>query len=199
MFMTAPLAGQLSQRFDPRYVLIAGFLFFALGTWQMTYVTKDWDFWELLWPQIFRGIGIMLAIVPITNVALGTLSPERVKNASGLFNLMRNLGGAVGLAALNTVLDDRIDLHIARLHEAVTWSRGAASETLANMTARFQSFGADAPTMALKQLTQLVHQQATVMAFADVFLVLAIVYVVLAVAGIIMKRPAPVAPGAGGH
>ena len=199
MFLTAPIAGQLSSRTDPRWVLIAGFLIFAIGTWQMTYVTKDWDFWELLWPQIFRGIGIMLAIVPITNVALGTLSPERIKNASGLFNLMRNLGGAVGLAALNTVLDDRMDLHITRLHEAVSWSRGAAVETLANMTARFQNFGSDAPAMALKQLTQLVHQQAAVMAFADVFLMLTVVFVAIAVGGLAMRRPAAPAGGAGGH
>ena len=199
MFLTAPLAGQLSSRTDPRFVLIAGFLFFALGTWQMTYVTKDWDFWELLWPQIFRGIGLMLAIVPITNVALGTLALERVKNASGLFNLMRNLGGAVGLAALNTVLNDRTDLHITRLHEAVGWSRAAAVETLADMTARLQSFGSDASAMALKQLTQLVHQQATVMAFADVFLMLTVVFAVLAAAGLVMKRPAPVGGAAGGH
>jgi len=199
MFLTAPIAGQLSSRTDPRFVLIAGFLFFALGTWQMTWVTKDWDFWELLWPQIFRGIGLMLAIVPITNVALGTLAPERVKNASGLFNLMRNMGGAVGLAALNTVLDDRMDLHITRLHEAVGWSRGVAVETLANMTARFQNLSSDAPAMALKQLTQFVHQQAAVMAFADVFLMLTVVFVAIAVGGLAMKRPAAPAAGAGGH
>jgi MFS transporter, DHA2 family, multidrug resistance protein len=96
MFLSAPIAGQLSQKHDPRYMLMAGFVLFAVGTWQMTYVTQDWDFWELLWPQIFRGIGLMFAIVPATNTALGTLAPERVKNASGLFNLMRNLGGAIG-------------------------------------------------------------------------------------------------------
>ena len=85
----------------------------------MTYVTSDWDFWELLWPQMFRGVGLMFAIIPVTNTALGTLPPERVKNASGLFNLMRNLGGAIGLAAINTVFNDRMDLHLTRLHEAV--------------------------------------------------------------------------------
>ena len=66
-------------------------------------------------------------MVPINNIALGTLPPERVKNASGLFNLTRNLGGAVGLAGINTVLNDRTDLHLARLHEAVTWSRAAGA------------------------------------------------------------------------
>ena len=137
MFMTAPIAGQLAQRFDPRFVLIGGFLFFALGTWQMTAITHDWDFYELLWPQIFRGIGLMLAIVPVTNTALGTLAPDRLKNASGLFNLTRNLGGAIGLAAINTLLNNRMDLHLARLHELVNWASVTATETLAQLTQKF--------------------------------------------------------------
>jgi DHA2 family multidrug resistance protein len=197
MFATAPIAGQLSQKLDPRYVLMSGFLLFAFGTWQMTYVTSDWDFWELLWPQIFRGIGLMLSIVPVTNTALGTLPPERVKNASGLFNLTRNLGGAIGLAAINTQLNDRMDLHLTRLHEQVTWSRVPALETLNNMTQRLQ--GSDAQLMALKQMMGMVRQQASVMSFADVFLMLTILFVALAAAGVVMKRPVPVAAGAGGH
>src|SRR5947209_16039094 len=107
MLLTAPLAGRMTGKVDPRIQLFAGFFFFAIGTWWMTYLTRDWDFWELLWPQIFRGMGLMLAMVPINNVALGTLAPERVKNASGLYNLMRNLGGAVGLAGIYTFLNDR--------------------------------------------------------------------------------------------
>jgi DHA2 family multidrug resistance protein len=197
MFLTAPAAGQLSQRFDPRYVLIGGFVLFALGTWQMTYVTKDWDFWELLWPQIFRGVGLMFAIVPVTNTALGTLPPDRVKNASGLFNLTRNLGGAIGLAVINTVLNDRMDLHLARLHESVNWARVPAVETLNNLTHRFQ--GSDAQLMALKQMMGLARRQASVMSFADVFLILTVLFAVLAIAGVTMKRPAPVAAGAEGH
>jgi DHA2 family multidrug resistance protein len=124
MFLSAPLVGRLAAKYDPRIMLIGGFLLFALGTWQMHFVTKDWDFWELFWPQVFRGIGLMSSIVPVTNVALGTLEPERVKNASGLFNLMRNLGGAIGLAALTTMLNDRMDLHLQRLHDSANWSRG---------------------------------------------------------------------------
>jgi DHA2 family multidrug resistance protein len=197
MFATAPVAGQLVQRIDPRYVLMTGFLLFAFGTWQMTYVTSDWDFRELLWPQIFRGIGLMLSIVPVTNTALGTLPPDRVKNASGLFNLTRNLGGAIGLAAINTQLNDRMDLHLTRLHEQVTWSRVPALETLDNITQRFQ--GSDAQLMGLKQMMGLVRQQASVMSFADVFLMLTILFVALAAAGVVMKRPVPAAAPAEAH
>ena len=76
-----------------------------------------------MWPQVFRGVGLMLWMVPINNLALGTMPPQKIKNASGLFNLMRNLGGAVGLALINTLLDKRMDLHLERLRESVTWGR----------------------------------------------------------------------------
>ncbi len=194
MFLTAPIAGRLMTKIDPRMMLIFGFLSFAAGTFWMTYLTKDWDFWELFWPQVFRGVGIMIAMIPVNNIALGTLPPERVKNASGLFNLTRNLGGAVGLAALTTLLNNRTDLHLARLHEQVTWSRQPALEMLNNMTQRFSSFGSDAQAMALKQIYNLTHQQGVVMAFADVFLILTFLFVGLAVLSLLIRRPTQAPP-----
>jgi MFS transporter, DHA2 family, multidrug resistance protein len=195
MFVTAPIAGQLAEKFDPRFVLIAGFLFFAVGTWQMTYVTSDYDFWELLWPQIFRGIGLMCAIIPVTNTALGTLPIERVKNASGLFNLMRNLGGAIGLAAINTWFNDRMDLHLQRLHDSVNSASIPATEMLSNLASRFQ--GSDAQSQALQALTGMVRMQAAVMSYADVFLLLTVIFIVIAAFGLLMKRPKPVGAAAG--
>ncbi len=199
MFVCAPIVGRLMDKVDPRFMLVFGFVTFAAGSWQMSYLTKDFDFWELFVPQVLRGIGLMFAMVPITNVALGTLAPERVKNASGLFNLTRNLGGAVGLAALNTVLDNRTDLHLARLHEAVNWSRPATGETLANLTARFSSFAGDAPNMALKQMMLLARQQGTVMAFADVFWLLALLFAAFGLMAVLMRRPPPLTTAPAGH
>jgi MFS transporter, DHA2 family, multidrug resistance protein len=189
MFFTAPVVGRLATKLDPRVMLSGGFLLFALGTFDMHYLTQDWDFWELFWPQIFRGVGLMCAMIPVTNVALGTLAPDRLKNASGLFNLMRNLGGAIGLAALNTVLNDRMDLHLARLHDSVNWARGPATDMLANLTLRFHDFGSNAQAMALKQMSLMARLQATVMSFSDVFLLLTALFVGLAALGIVMKRP----------
>ena len=96
MFLTAPIVGRLMVKYDMRYLIAIGLCLFALGSYQMTWITRDYDFYELLIPQILRGVGMMLAMVPTNTIALGTLAPERVKNASGLFNLTRNLGGAVG-------------------------------------------------------------------------------------------------------
>jgi DHA2 family multidrug resistance protein len=199
MFATAPIVGQLVQRIDPRFVLMAGFLMFAVGTAEMFYVTKDWDFWELFWPQIFRGVGLMFAMIPVTNTSLGTLPPDRVKNASGLFNLSRNLGGAIGLAALNTVLNDRMDLHLARLHDQVNWSRGAATEMLTSLTARFHDFGTNAGAMALKEMSLMARREATVMSFSDIFLMMTILFVGLAALAVVMKRPAAPAAVAAEH
>jgi MFS transporter, DHA2 family, multidrug resistance protein len=197
MFVTAPIAGQLNERFDPRLILVSGFVLFAIGTWQMIYVTSDWDFWQLLWPQVFRGIGLMFAIIPVTNTALGTLPLERVKNASGLFNLMRNLGGAIGLAAINTVFNDRMDLHLQRLHEAVNAASIPAQEALVNLASRFQ--GSDARAQALQELFNMVRLQAAVMSYADVFLMLTILFLGVAAFGLFMKRPQAPAGASAGH
>ena len=197
MFMTAPLVGQLVNRTDPRILLSAGFAIVALSNWEVSYLTKDWDFWQLFVPQILRGFGMMFAIVPITNMSLGTLPPERLKNASGLFNLTRNLGGAVGLAGLNTVLDNRIDLHLARLHDSITWSRQPVVEALNRLAARIP--GSDAQNMALKQLYLFVRQQGIVMAFADVFLLLCLMFAAFAVLVWFMRRPPSIMAAAGLH
>jgi MFS transporter, DHA2 family, multidrug resistance protein len=189
MFLMAPVVGRLMLRFDMRYIIAAGLVIFALGSWQMTSITRDYDFYELMLPQILRGIGMMLAMVPTNNIALGTLAPERVKNASGLFNLMRNLGGAVGLAIINQVLNERTDLHIARLQERVTWGNATATETLNMLTQRLQGMG-DAALMAMKQLSQIVHRQAVVMGYGDAFLMLTLFYFGLSLLVMVLKKPA---------
>lgn len=199
MFMTAPLAGFLSTRMDLRAMMMVGFLGFAAGTWQLTHLTADWDFYELLLPQILRGMSLMLCMVPINNLALGTLPHDRLKNASGLFNLTRNLGGAVGLALINTVLIQRNDFHYGRLAEHVTWANPEAVKKLDDMTRNFQSHGLDGPTAALSKLSGMVAQQATLMSFIDVFYLLTVLFASLAVFAMLMRKPPAAAGGGGGH
>jgi DHA2 family multidrug resistance protein len=189
MFFSAPLAGSMVARVDSRLMLMFGFFCFAAGTWWMTYLTSDWDFWELLWPQILRGVGLMFAIIPINDISLGTLPPDRVKNAAGLYNLTRNLGGAVGLAAIYTFLNERTDLHLARLHEALNSASQPTLEMLDKLTMHFQEFGADAKMMAMRKLFLVTHQQGVVMAFSDVFLALTVLFVCLGLFTVVMKRP----------
>jgi DHA2 family multidrug resistance protein len=194
MFLTAPIIGRLMVKVDMRLIIAFGLVIFATGSYMMTGITKEYDFYELLVPQILRGVGIMCAMVPANTIALGTLSPELVKNASGLFNLTRNLGGAVGLAVINSVLNSRTDLHILRLQERVNWGNATAVETLNNFTQRMQGKG-DAALMALKQLSQIVHRQAVVMGFGDAFFMLTVFYFGLTVMVLLLKRPPALAAG----
>jgi len=189
MFLMAPVVGRLMVKVDMRYIIAFGLIVFAIGTYQMTWITRDYDFYELLLPQILRGVGMMCAMIPTNNIALGTLPPDRVKNASGLFNLTRNLGGALGLALINTVLNDRTDLHIARLQERVTWGNATATETLNMFTQRMQGMG-DAALMAMKQLSQIVHRQAVVMGYGDAFFILTLFYLGLSLLVMLLKKPA---------
>jgi DHA2 family multidrug resistance protein len=110
-FLSAPVAGILSKKMDLRLMLAIGMCLFALGLFLNGGLTNQASFWELFLPQAVRGSSLMLCFLPINTLALGTLPPEKLKNASGLYNLMRNLGGAIGLAAINTVLTQRLAHH----------------------------------------------------------------------------------------
>ena len=199
MFAAAPIVGRLMGKVDPRVLIGLGFTGFAIGTWQASKITADWDFWELLVPQVLRGFSLMTAMVPINNVALGTVPPHKLKNASGLFNLTRNLGGAVGLAMINTVMNGRWDLHLQRLHESVAWGHEKAEDTLANLTNAYASMGSDAATSATKQLARLVRRQALVLSLADVFVALTALFLLLVLVTPLMQRPGRAGGGGGGH
>ncbi|THK35471.1 DHA2 family efflux MFS transporter permease subunit [Ensifer sp. MPMI2T] len=199
MFVTAPVAGFLSGRLDPRVLMTVGFAGFAAGTWTMSQLTVDWDFWELLVPQILRGCSLMLCMVPINNIALGTLPPARIRNASGLYNLTRNLGGAVGLAVINTILTQRQDFHYARLAEHIQWGNPEAVERLRNMASNFTAHGLDGATIAVKQLAAMVQKQAVILSFVDVFVILTALFLSLIIGVMMISKPQGAGAGGGGH
>ncbi|MEO6300201.1 MAG: DHA2 family efflux MFS transporter permease subunit [Paracoccaceae bacterium] len=196
MFFTAPFAGMLSRKVDMRIMIMIGFVGFAFSSWMLTGITADWDFRELLVPQILRGVSLMLCMVTINNLALGTLPPERMKNASGLFNLTRNLGGAVGLALINTVLMQRGKLHYARLADDVSWSNPEATRELTTMAQGLTAKGLDGHTAALAQMVARVTQQARMLSFMDVFFLLAVLFASLAGFALLMRKPGGPAPAA---
>jgi len=197
MFAGAPLAGILSSKMDLRVMLLIGFVGFATSTWMLTGMTADCDFQELLVPQMLRGMSLMLCMVPINNLALGTLSADKMKGASGLYNLTRNLGGAVGLAVINTLLSDRSALHYQRLSDAINWTNTIALEQLNAMAANLAARGVDGETGALAQMAARLHGQAAVMSFIDIFILITALFGGLALAALLMR---PAASGGGsGH
>jgi DHA2 family multidrug resistance protein len=172
--LSAPLAGALARKIDLRLMLAAGLALFGTGLWLNSYMTAEWGYWELFLPQAVRGLSLMLCFLPINTIALGTLPAHEVQNASGLYNLMRNLGGAIGLAAINTVLSMRYDLHHTRIAESLTAARGAGSAMLEGLAARLEPvMGAASDAAALKLLTQLAAREASVMTFDDALMLMA--------------------------
>jgi DHA2 family multidrug resistance protein len=113
--LVAPVAVALEQRLDARLLTAFGFGLFALGLALSGGQTPQTDFEGMFWPQLIRGAAIMFCLLPPTRLALGHLDADRVPDASGLFNLMRNLGGAIGLAMIDTVIYSRSPVHGAAI------------------------------------------------------------------------------------
>jgi DHA2 family multidrug resistance protein len=109
--VTAPFAGILESRVGARSLTATGFALFAIGLGMSAFQTRTADFDEMFWPQVVRGVAIMFCLLPPTRLALGALSEAQVPDASGLFNLMRNLGGAIGIAVIDTILYGRSVVH----------------------------------------------------------------------------------------
>ncbi len=190
MAASAPIVGQIARRTDPRGVLTAGFLLLALSCWMTREIDADWRFWELFWPQAIRGVALICCIVSISVTSFATLKPERLKDASGLFTLMRNLGGAVGLALINTVVLWRFNLHWSRLAEHANPGLAQVQQRLDAMSALAASRGsADPDAAAFRQLGQLVQQQSLVMSYADCFTLLTFLFVAAACVPFLLRRP----------
>ena len=108
---TAPFAAFLEARFGARLLTAFGFALFALGLGLSYFQPRTADFDEMLWPQILRGVAIMFCLLPPTRIALGALPDDEIADASALFNLMRNLGGAIGIALIDTILYGRVAIY----------------------------------------------------------------------------------------
>lgn len=175
-FLSAPIAGALSKKLDLRVMLAMGLCLFGTGVWLNAHLTNQSGFWELFLPQAVRGLSLMLCFIPVNTIALGTLPPEQLKNASGLYNLMRNLGGAIGLAAINTVLLERASLHMNRLGDNLNLARPLVQETLDGLATKFDGLVADPQAAAMKTLARMVEREAMVLTFNDCLLLMAGVF-----------------------
>jgi DHA2 family multidrug resistance protein len=170
------IAARLSETIDRRYVMAAGLPLFALSLWLNSAATPEWGFAELLAPQLVRGLALMLCIVPSVGMALTGFEGAELRYASGVFNLTRNLGGAIGIAVVNTWLGDDTRIAMARFGESLGRSPQALNDAVAAMTQRLLAVTPD-PSQALLEakgiLGRAVARQALTLAFDEVFLVMA--------------------------
>ena len=201
--LSVVIAARLSQRVDPRKVITVGLTLFAASLWLASYVTVDWGFWALLGPQMLRGFAIMLCIVPSVNLALTGFEGPELRAASGLFNLMRNLGGAIGIAVVNTWLADQTRIHVARMGENLGRAGTHASDFVSAVAARIGDAAGD-PAQALGaargEFAVLVGRYALASAFDEVFRLMAWLFIAALVL-VPFCKPAPgaVSPPADAH
>jgi DHA2 family multidrug resistance protein len=174
------LAARLSEAVDRRLVITVGLSLFAFSLWLTSHIGVQWGFSELLWPQIVRGLAVMLCIVPSVGMALSLFSGPELRAASGLFNLMRNLGGAIGIAVVNTWLQSNASIEAAHLSESLGHYAGAATSVMAELAQRLAAFTpdtAEAAMLAHKLLGRSLGQQALTLAFDDVFRLMAWMFI----------------------
>jgi DHA2 family multidrug resistance protein len=201
--IAVPFYGLLANRVDLRWLMMFGLACFGIGMWSFTPLTHDWGWEELLLPHAFRGFAQQFCVAPIVTLTLGMLPPDRLKSASGLFNLMRNLGGAIGIAACGTILNDRTNLHFQRIAEHLNATNTQAMNLLNGVAARYAQTWGDhvhAHGAALKQLWLLAFREAQVQTFADAYLAIAICFAVAFLMVPFMQKVAPPkAPSPAGH
>jgi DHA2 family multidrug resistance protein len=189
--LAIPLYAIVARRIDLRWLMMFGLACFALSMWCFTPITSDWGWRELLLPQALRGFAQQFAVAPTVTLTLGGLAPERLKLASGLFNLMRTLGGAIGIALCATLLNDRTNLHFLRLAEHLNATNAAMTELLRNSAARAAANGLDGPATALRHLWSLAFREAQTETFADVFFVILACFFLATLMVPLMRKVAP--------
>ena len=160
------------KRFDVRWMAAVGFSLFAVSCFMNSTMTQYTDITELRWSQLVRALGQPLMILPLTSITTANIEKAQAGSASGLFNMMRNLGGSVGIAALSTLLTRREQFHSNRIGEDVSLYHAATQQRIDQLAQTFISHGSDpgtAHTQAIKQIANIVQREAYVMAYNDCF------------------------------
>jgi DHA2 family multidrug resistance protein len=192
--LAVPVYGALANRVDLRWLMMFGLACFGLSMWLFTPLNHDWGWRELLLPQAFRGFAQQFAVAPTVTLTLGILPPDRLRSASGLFNLMRNLGGAIGIAVCGTILNDRTNLHFQRIAEHLTYANTSMTNLVQTMAARYGAAWGDplhGQAAALKKLWLLVYREAQVQTFADAYLAIAACFALAVLMVPLMRRVVP--------
>src|SRR5262249_31038185 len=160
----SPLSTYIARKLDLRVMLAIGFALFAFSMYLTAALTNQTGFWELFVPQLVRGLGLICCYLPANMIALGTLPQDKMKHAAGLYNLTRDLGGAIGLATIVTMMNARLHFHWNRLIEDINPARAAVQQYLDRQMSYFDSLIHGDPSHALvKTLAKAVQREALVL------------------------------------
>ncbi len=198
-FIGTPIYVALARRYDWRWLMMFGLACFGLAMWSYSFITSDWGAAQFLLPQLLRGFPQVFAVAPAVNLGLGSLPPARLKYASGLFNMMRNLGGAVGIAVSAAIINDRTNLHFLHIASRLTPANGAMNRLVAGLEGRYAVLPGSPHAghlAAVEQLWHLAYREAATLAFADAFRTILLAFVVATLLVPLMRKVATPTPAA---
>jgi len=199
---TMAVMGRFTGRFDARLSIVAGVGLFALSMWKHAHFTTQSGMSDFFWPLIFRGVGLGLIFVPLTNLALADLPMTKIPNGTGLFNLMRQLGGSVGIAISATLVQRFQAIHRADLIANITQYSVATQARLSGIMARLASEGTPAALLQAKALRIIdgqVTAQALMLSFDQLFMLFGASFVVSLPLLLLMHRSKGFPGGAAAH
>jgi MFS transporter, DHA2 family, multidrug resistance protein len=201
-FVSIMLAGRLFHYFDPRFLVALGCVSAGIGTWDMTHFNPDIDFWGIAAPGFLRGIGSGLIFVPMTTLTLAAVAKEQMGNASALYNMVRTIGGGIGIALLIAFLSQGAQTHQAYLTAHIhPYNQELVQRFMAVNSGTVPSV-ADSSlqgTMFLQLIYGEVQRQALLMAFVDDFRLIAIIFFLLTPVVFLMRRPQILGGSAAAH
>jgi DHA2 family multidrug resistance protein len=198
-FIAMPFIGVLMSKVEPRKLLFLGFLVAAYSMWDLGNINLSAGYWDVFWPQFIQGVAMGFLFVPLTTITHDPIPKERMGNATSVFNLMRNIGGSVGIAVVTTFVARRTQSNTNILGANVTLFSPAAQQMIAAARAGFMARGMDAYTatrQAYAAIFGMVQQQAAMVSFVGAFRLLGIMFLCVIPLILLMKKPRHVA-GAG--
>ena len=192
-FIAMPMVGLLIAKVDPRKLLTIGMCVCALTLYQFSQLNLQAGYWDFFWPQFEMGLALGCVFVPLTTISMSPIPKETMGNATSLFNLVRNLGGSIGISAVNTVQLRRAQANINTLGSHVNPYNASARNMLTALHRMFMSKGADtvhAAQRADAAVFHMVEHQANMLAYNTVFRLLAGLFMLLIPFIFLMHRPA---------
>ena len=191
-FIGMPMIGMLIGRIDARKMVASGLFVGGLTLIWLGQLNLSAGYWDFFWPQFVQGFALSMLFVPLTTISMDPIPRERMGNATSLFNLMRNIGGSIGIAVTGTMLARNQQVHFATLGTNVDPYNPASQAMLERLRSGFLASGADPVTAsqrALAAMSGLVHRQAAIVTFVEIFRLLGIMFLLLIPLVMLMKRP----------
>jgi DHA2 family multidrug resistance protein len=191
-FFMMPITGLMTGKFDPRKLLTVGLIVGGMTLIWLSQLNLQAGYWDIFWPQLFQGVGMSLLFVPLTTISMDAIPREKMGNATSLFNLMRNIGGSIGIAVTGTLLSRHSQATVNTLGANVTAYDPASQTMLFQLRAAFVAAGSDAATAtsrAYAALFGMVQRQATMVSFVGIFQLMGVMFIALVPLVLLMKRP----------